>query len=135
MATHSSILAWRTPWTEEPGRLQSVGSQKSDTTQRLNHHHQGVYINFKLLIYPPTCPLVTISLFSMSVTLFLSCKYFHLYHVLDPTYKQYHFISFFFSPNLHLLTYSLRHFLLKDLPCRVCCQGNTLLCLKNSPAY
>ena len=27
MATHSSILAWRTPWTEEPGRLQSTGSQ------------------------------------------------------------------------------------------------------------
>ena len=25
MATHSSILAWRIPWTEEPGRLQSVG--------------------------------------------------------------------------------------------------------------
>ena len=29
MATHSSILAWRTPWTEEPGRFQSMGSQKS----------------------------------------------------------------------------------------------------------
>ena len=29
MATHSSILAWRIPWTEEPGLLQSVGSQKS----------------------------------------------------------------------------------------------------------
>ena len=28
MATHSSILAWRTPWTEEPGRLQSLGSQR-----------------------------------------------------------------------------------------------------------
>ena len=28
MATHSSILAWRTPWTEEPGGLQSMGSQK-----------------------------------------------------------------------------------------------------------
>ena len=27
-ATHSSILAWRIPWTEEPGRLQSTGSQK-----------------------------------------------------------------------------------------------------------
>ena len=27
MATHSSILAWRIPWTEEPGGLQSVGSQ------------------------------------------------------------------------------------------------------------
>ena len=31
MATHSSFLAWRIPWTEEPGRLQSVGSQKSWT--------------------------------------------------------------------------------------------------------
>ena len=31
MATHSSILAWRIPWTEESGRLQSVGSQESDT--------------------------------------------------------------------------------------------------------
>ena len=28
MGTHSSILAWRTPWTEEPGRLQSTGSQR-----------------------------------------------------------------------------------------------------------
>ena len=28
MAIHSSILAWRIPWTEEPGKLQSMGSQK-----------------------------------------------------------------------------------------------------------
>ena len=28
MATRSSLLAWRTPWTEEPGGLQSMGSQK-----------------------------------------------------------------------------------------------------------
>ena len=28
MATHSSILAWRIPWTEEPGRLQSTGSHR-----------------------------------------------------------------------------------------------------------
>ena len=28
MATHSSTLAWRIPWTEEPGRLQSTGSQR-----------------------------------------------------------------------------------------------------------
>ena len=28
MATHPSILAWRIPWTEEPGRLQSTGSQR-----------------------------------------------------------------------------------------------------------
>ena len=31
MATHSSFLAWKIPWTEEPGRLQSIGSQKSRT--------------------------------------------------------------------------------------------------------
>ena len=28
MATHSSILAWRSPWTEEPGRLLSIGSER-----------------------------------------------------------------------------------------------------------
>ena len=32
MATYSSILAWKTPSTEEPGGLQSMGSQESDTT-------------------------------------------------------------------------------------------------------
>ena len=36
MATHSSILAWRIPGTEEPGRLQSMGSQELDMTERLN---------------------------------------------------------------------------------------------------
>ena len=32
IATHSRILAWRIPWTEEPGRPQSMESQESDTT-------------------------------------------------------------------------------------------------------
>ena len=32
MATHSSILAWRTPWTEKLGGLQSMGHKESDTT-------------------------------------------------------------------------------------------------------
>ena len=32
MATHSSSLAWRIPWTEEFGRLQSMGSKEADTT-------------------------------------------------------------------------------------------------------
>ena len=36
MATHSSVLAWRIPWTEEPGGLQSMGSQESDTTKQLH---------------------------------------------------------------------------------------------------
>ena len=33
MATHSRILAWSIPWAEEPGGLQSVGLQESDTTE------------------------------------------------------------------------------------------------------
>ena len=33
MATHSSILAWRTVWTEETGELQSMGSQRVDMTE------------------------------------------------------------------------------------------------------
>ena len=36
MATHPSIPAWRISWTEEPGRLQSIGSQRVDTTERLS---------------------------------------------------------------------------------------------------
>ena len=32
MTTHSSVLAWRIPWMEEPGGLQSTGSQESDMT-------------------------------------------------------------------------------------------------------
>ena len=40
MATHSSILAWELPRTEEPGGLQSMGSQ-SDMTERLSVHTQA----------------------------------------------------------------------------------------------
>ena len=38
MTTHSSILAWKIPWMEEPGRLQSMGSLRSDTTEHLHFH-------------------------------------------------------------------------------------------------
>ena len=42
MATHSSVLAWRIPWTEEPGGLQSVGVKKeSDATERLTHTNEA----------------------------------------------------------------------------------------------
>ena len=40
MATHSSILAWKIPRTEEPGGLQSMGSQESGMTERLNHQNR-----------------------------------------------------------------------------------------------
>ena len=38
MATHSSTLAWKIPWTEEPGRLQSMESRGLDTTEGLHFH-------------------------------------------------------------------------------------------------
>ena len=38
MAIHSSTIAWKIPWTEEPGRLQSMGSLESDSTERLHFH-------------------------------------------------------------------------------------------------
>ena len=37
--THSSILAWRIPWTEEPGELCPWGHKESDTTEQLTHTH------------------------------------------------------------------------------------------------
>ena len=48
MATHSSILAWGIPWTEEPGGLQSVESQESDATEGLNKNHfmgRDIWVN------------------------------------------------------------------------------------------
>ena len=39
MATHSSILAWRIPWEEERGRLQSMGCKQPDTIERRTHTH------------------------------------------------------------------------------------------------
>jgi len=38
MAPYSSTLAWKIPWTEEPGRLQSMGCEESDTTEQLHFH-------------------------------------------------------------------------------------------------
>ena len=38
MAIHSSTIAWKIPWTEEPGRLQSIGHNESDTTEQLHFH-------------------------------------------------------------------------------------------------
>ena len=48
MATHSSILAWGIPWIEEPGGLQSMGSQESDTTE-----HAHIYTG-NGIIFPPS---------------------------------------------------------------------------------
>ena len=92
MVTHSSILAWRIPWTEEPGRLQSMGLQELDTTQLLNHHHHCVLTTIllivldlflQLLLFPSSfvlfyCDVMFRSLFLLCVRNycgFLVCSY------------------------------------------------------------
>ena len=44
MAPHSSTFAWKIPWTEKPGRLQSMGSLESDMTELLHFHFSLSYI-------------------------------------------------------------------------------------------
>ena len=50
MATHSSILAWRIPWTEEPGGLQSMGHKELDMTE---------WLTLSLPLGPPGSPKAT----------------------------------------------------------------------------
>ena len=58
MTTHSTILAWRIPWTEEPGRLQSTGSQ------RVGHNWVTSLFTFYLPTEPPGKPRFSLSIFS-----------------------------------------------------------------------
>ena len=77
MEIHSSILAWEIPWTEEPGRLQSIGSQKLDTTWRLNNcaiyspFATPIVNPFYVLLAPKRWPLCT-SLVSLTCWLVFS---------------------------------------------------------------
>ena len=45
MATHFSFLAWKIPWTEEPGRPQSMGLQRVGHNQVTEHTHIHTHIN------------------------------------------------------------------------------------------
>ena len=58
MASHSGTLAWRVPWAEEPGGLQSVGSRESDTTEH-TYSSVCVFTSSSQFIppLPPTFPL------------------------------------------------------------------------------
>ena len=53
MATHSSVLAWRIPWMEEPGGLQSTGRKESDSTEWLHFHFHHLLL--KIILPPSTC--------------------------------------------------------------------------------
>ena len=52
VAAHSNILAWRIPWTEEPGGLQSMGSQELDTTEQLTQEKFHLSLSHKSNCFP-----------------------------------------------------------------------------------
>ena len=66
--TYSSILAWKILWTEEPGRLQSMGSKESDLTERLSTHTwttKHITDSHSLFLAPPNFRIVMRSLASL----------------------------------------------------------------------
>ena len=79
MATHSNILAWRTLWTEEPGRLQSMGLQELGTTWWLNH--LTILSPRKITLHPPKsqdCLNVSLQMIPLSKWRHYSCISFFL---------------------------------------------------------
>ena len=54
MAPHPRTLAWKIPWTEKPGGLQSIGLLESDTTERLHFHFSLSCIGKQILDHWPT---------------------------------------------------------------------------------
>ena len=52
MATHSDILAWRIPWTEEPGRLPYIRLQELDTIERLSTQCAHIYLHCSSHFFP-----------------------------------------------------------------------------------
>ena len=57
MATHSSILAWRIPWTEEPGELQSMGSPRvgHDWATNIYAYRKVVQDSSEISVYAKSC--------------------------------------------------------------------------------
>ena len=56
MATHSSVLAWRSPGTGEPGGLPSMGCTESDTTEATQQQQRCVLVTFLLCKFPFSLP-------------------------------------------------------------------------------
>ena len=89
IATHSSILAWEMPWTEERGGLQSMGSQRSRPSclQALVHPSHSVGLHGPYPQLPPTASLCSEAIdssHSISIDLSLSPSFFLLPSSIDP---------------------------------------------------
>ena len=74
IATHSSILAWKIPWTEEPGRLHKPwGCKESDMTEQLSMHAIHILLNIKQIIHLFICFLeIFILFYKLSFYMFFS---------------------------------------------------------------
>ena len=83
MTTHSSILAWRIPWTEEPGELKSMGSQRV-RHDCVTNTHTYVYLVLAALSCPVpwTVALQTVALSMLSICHFKNLNiYFYLIYL------------------------------------------------------
>ena len=58
-ATHSSTLAWRIPWTEEPGGLRAIGSQSETHLKQLSTHARTFFYDMSVQFW---CPVLTVFL-------------------------------------------------------------------------
>ena len=103
LATHSTVLAWRIPWTEEPGGLQSMGSQRVRHDWVTEHTHIGVQREQKSLVFWKQgnilasweirdCHLVRNGGSISSITVFLASEMFTnlrrlFLHVLHPSLR------------------------------------------------
>ena len=75
MAIHSSTIAWKIPWTEEPGRLQSMGSKESDTTERLHFHFLFFFSCGPTFLFGLTQPLCSLMCGYVFPCLFISARW------------------------------------------------------------
>ena len=81
MATHSSLLAWETPWTEEPGGLQSIEFQELDTTKVTEQ------INVTISQRPPMATLFNVVILYKGVKLFFSLASTRVSHLKKKSIK------------------------------------------------
>ena len=81
MTTHFSILAWQIPWTKEPGRLQSMGSQRDGHDLRLSTHtHVYMYIHVCIYICIYTHIYITEHIHSVYILFFFRFFYIISYY-------------------------------------------------------
>ena len=131
-ATHSSILTWRIPWTEDPGRLQSMSCKELDTTERFSQHRKFKKCN----VISYTCRLQGYNhnmLVNTSITSYCMCWEILFCHLADITsldpfvywsiVNLQHFASFWctakwFSYNSFLIT-SSKEALKSHLPLQI----------------